>query len=135
MGNHAKIPSVKSYSRRSEALEQQWGGSLSPDAVAMIHTKLELDVRDVSEELDFILAALDGMKNLNFRHVEESGGRPDYTDKSAEQIVTEYLTNVFEYVVQKVDETTRHLKDHYATDIVVTVPTVRILFPLAGNLY
>lgn len=45
MGNHDKIPSVISYSPSSHVGEQQWGASLSPDAVTMVHTKLELDVQ------------------------------------------------------------------------------------------
>jgi hypothetical protein len=41
-GTHDKIPSVISYSPATEVGEQQWGLSLSPDAVAMVNTKLEV---------------------------------------------------------------------------------------------
>ncbi|KAF2188028.1 actin-like ATPase domain-containing protein [Zopfia rhizophila CBS 207.26] len=123
MGNHDKIPSAISYSKPSEAMEQQWGSSLSPGAVAMVHTKLELDVQDVSEELDFILQALDGMKNLHFQHIKASGPLPDYTDESAEKIVTDYLTKVFIYLHHVLGDFTRELTDIISTDIVVTVPT------------
>ena len=75
MGNHDKIPSVYSYSPGSQAGEQQWGASLSPEAVAMVNTKLELDVQDnKSDELELILQALDGMHNLDFQHVKASQG-------------------------------------------------------------
>jgi len=69
MANHERVPSVISYSPPSHAQEQQWGADLSPNAVAMVHTKLALDIGDTSEELDLILDALDGMKNLQFQNV------------------------------------------------------------------
>ena len=36
----------------------------------MVNTKLELDLRGVPDELDIILHALEGMKNLDFEHIE-----------------------------------------------------------------
>jgi hypothetical protein len=76
MDNHNKVPSVISHSEPSEAKEQQWGSSPSPYAITMVHTKLELDVHDVSEELNLILQSFDGMKNLHFQHIKASGGLP-----------------------------------------------------------
>lgn len=121
--NHQKVPSVISYSDPSDSGEQQWGLSLSPDAIAMVHTKLELDFQTVYGELDLILESLDGMKNLNFAHVKASGGDPPYTYKSAEQIVTDYLTKVFEFLLQAVKKMTKTLRDTIPTDIAVTIPT------------
>jgi len=99
----------------------------------MIHTKLELDIDDVSEELDFILQALDGMKDLNFEKIVEAGGLPHYTDKSSEQIVTEYLEKiverVLEYMLTSSVGFSRELLDRISTDIVITVPTVRLPSP------
>ena len=40
MGNHMKIPSVISYSLRSQANEQKWGTDPSPQAITMVYTKL-----------------------------------------------------------------------------------------------
>jgi hypothetical protein len=78
MENQPKVPSVISYSPSSEAEEKQWGKDLSPDAEVMVNTKLELDVQDnLSDELDLIIRALDGMSNLNFDHVRKSMGAPD----------------------------------------------------------
>lgn len=114
-----------SYSDPTDSAEQQWGLSLSPDAIAMVHTKLELDFQTVFGELDLILESLDGMKNLNFAHVKASGGDPPYTYKSAEQIVTDYLTKVFEFLLQAVKKMTKTLRDTISTDIAVTIPTVR----------
>jgi hypothetical protein len=125
--NISKVPSVISYSDPTEFAEQQWGESLSPDAVAMVHTKLELDFQPVLGELDLILESLDGMKNLNFAHVKASGGDPPYTYKSSEQIVTDYLTKVFQWLLQAVKKMTKTLRDTISTDIVVTIPTVRLL--------
>ena len=107
-------------------MEQQWGCDLSEDAVAMIHTKLQLDVQDVGGELDLMVHALEGMKNLNFEHLKGVGVLPAYTDKSAEQIVTEYLSRVFEYLSEAIDAFSHQLRVRIPVDMVVTVPTVRI---------
>ena len=127
MDNHDKVPSVKSYSNRTEAGQAQWGSDLSPGAVAMVHTKLELDIGQVSEELDLILQSLKGMRNLNFQHIQTSTGLrglPEYPYKSPEEITTEYLTNVFQYLERVVTSFSEVLRRTISTDIVVTVPTV-----------
>ncbi|KAI4693068.1 uncharacterized protein J4E88_001439 [Alternaria novae-zelandiae] len=127
MDNEEKVPSVISYSRSSQAGEQQWGKSLSADAVTMIHTKLELGVEDLLGELDMTLQVLDGMKNLNFDEMMLSKGQndlPPYSHKSPEEIVTDYLEKLFAYVQMevRVDEDNVFAK-HTTTDIVVTIPT------------
>ncbi|KAI4922167.1 hypothetical protein J4E90_000595 [Alternaria incomplexa] len=127
MDNEEKVPSVISYSRSSQAGEQQWGKSLSADAVTMIHTKLELGVEDLLGELDMTLQVLDGMKNLNFDEMMLSKGQndlPPYSHKSPEEIVTDYLEKLFAYVQMevRVDENNVFAK-HTTTDIVVTIPT------------
>lgn len=119
MSNKDKVPSVYSYSPAPNG-EQQWGESLSPKAVTMINTKLELDVQDnKSDELELILQVLDGMKNLHFDHVRACKGYPEYTWKNPEEIVTDYLTKIFQYV-DKYVEKFRVLG--LPVDIVVTVP-------------
>jgi hypothetical protein len=124
MSNTQKVPSVISYSPRSAAREQQFGFSLSPKAVSMLNTKLELDVQDSkADELDLILQALEGMDNLNFDHVKASNGYPEYTWKAPEDIVTDFLTNVFPYVNKLVDSGSV-LRAKMPVDIVVTVPVV-----------
>src|SRR5207248_8787588 len=117
MGNHEKIPSVISYSPASDAQEQQWGESLSPEAVAMVQTKLELDVHDTSEELDLILEALDGMGNLHFQYVRDSGGLPQYTWKRPEEIVEDYLTKVFDSVLEAMERFPEELRARIPVDI------------------
>ncbi|KAH7085513.1 hypothetical protein BKA63DRAFT_598156 [Paraphoma chrysanthemicola] len=126
MLNQGKVPSVISYSPPSEAREQQWGSSLSPDAVSMVHTKLELGMQDVLGELDMTLQVLDGMKNLSFADMMVANGnldRPAYSHKAPEEIVTDYLTKVFERLDEAVEEFTDAFRRHTATDLVVTVPT------------
>jgi hypothetical protein len=91
----------------------------------MVHTRLELDVHDISEELDLILQSLDEMKNLHFQHIKASGGLPAYTEKSAEEIVADYLAKVFTYLEKSVESFMKVLRDRISTDIVVTVPTVQ----------
>lgn len=130
MGNSDKIPSVISYSDSSldssGEMAQQWGKSLSHDAVAVINTKLELDIGKVSEELDIVSALLDGVKELNFDFIKNAVGPPAFPRKGPEAIVTDYLRYVFEYLAQEVDTTlfSAEVRGQFPVDIVVTVPTV-----------
>lgn len=126
MGNLDKVPSVISYSDSSDAQEEQWGSSLSPDAVAMVHTKLQLEVHKTSEELDLILQALDGMSDLNFQRISSMGGLPSYTWKGPEQIVEDYFSKVFDAFLEAINGTglTKDVRALILTDIVVTIPAV-----------
>jgi hypothetical protein len=124
MSNEVKVPSVISYSPCSIAEEQQFGASLSPDAVAMVNTKLELDSQDTRlEELDLIIEILEGMKDLDFEHVKNSKGYPGYTWKSPEDIVADYLAKAFEHF-ERATEYLTEIKINIPVDIVVTVPVV-----------
>ena len=127
MGNLDKVPSVISYSPSSGAQERQWGASLSPEAVAMVHTKLQLEVHKTSEELDLIIQALDGMGDLDFQHVQNAEGLPSYTWKGPERIVEDYLTKVFDAFLPAIEEMaglTEEVRAQMLTDIVVTIPAV-----------
>jgi len=124
MRNFDKIPSVISYSPAGPAGEEQWGASLSPDAVAMVNTKLELDVQDNnSDELDLILELLDGIQNLHFGYIAASYARPEYTWKAPEDILTDYLHRIFQRLCQAVD-IGPGLRDQIPVDIAITVPVV-----------
>jgi len=125
MKNHDKVPSVITYSKQSEKKEQQWGSSIPPDAITMVHTKLELDVHDVGEELDFIQQSLEGMNNLNINYIRSNGFLPVYTSKSPEVIVEDYLSKVFQYLEQDLGRFTEAVTKGTPTDIVATIPTVR----------
>ncbi|KAH7073280.1 hypothetical protein FB567DRAFT_611506 [Paraphoma chrysanthemicola] len=122
MTNDVKIPSVISYSPSSEDHEQQFGASLSPKSVAMINTKLELGVQDKRlDELNLIIQALNGMKDLNFEHIRSAKGYPDYPWKKPEAIVTDYLTKAF----KAFSDTTNYMTEIKRTspvDIVITIP-------------
>lgn len=125
MPNQDKVPSRISYSPRTGANEANWGSDMSPDAVTMIHTKLELDVRSPSDELASIIRALDGTQNLSFSYIKKhKGTEPAYSSQTAEEIVTDYLTHVFEYLIAEVNEFSETLRQRIATDIIFTVPTV-----------
>jgi hypothetical protein len=122
MGNDVKVPSVVSYSPCSDLEEQQFGASLSPEAVAMVNTKLELDAQDTRlDELDLILQALEGMKDLDFEHVQRAQGYPGYTWKGPEDIVTDYLTIAFAHF-EKATEYLTEIKMNVPVDIIITVP-------------
>lgn len=125
MGLTSKVPSVYSYSPPSEAGEQQWGSSLSPKAVAMVNTKLELDVQENKlDELELILQVLDGTKNLDISEIKKSQGYPEYTWKSPEEIVTDYLTKIFQYLNQRFEVFGDRLRSTMLVDVVITVPVV-----------
>ncbi|OAL29037.1 hypothetical protein AYO22_02473 [Fonsecaea multimorphosa] len=126
MGNHKKIPSVISFSPSTDAMEQQWGSDLSENAISIIHTKLELDLQDVDGELDLMIQALDGMDNFSFDHIKGAGALHAFSDKSAEQVVTEYLSRVFEHLESAIANFSTSFRVRVPVDIVVTVPTVRI---------
>jgi hypothetical protein len=125
MDNSDKVPSVKSYSAKSkDGREANWGSDLAPGAVAMKHMKLRLDAQSVSEEIDFLLQILDGTRNLEFDNIKNARGMPDYTDKAPEDVVTDYLTNVFQHLLETVDGFTRQARESIPTDIVITIPVV-----------
>ncbi|KAH8685431.1 hypothetical protein BGZ60DRAFT_522721 [Tricladium varicosporioides] len=127
MQNHDKVPSVVSYSECSykenpEDCEQQWGEDLSPNAVAMIHTKLQLDVNDNDAELDLILQALDGMRDLTFQYIKDSGGKPIFPRRTPEEIVEYYLKKLFVHLRNTVDRFSPAFVKTTPVDIVVTIP-------------
>jgi len=125
MGHSTGIPSVISYSPSTRAQEQQWGNSISLDAVTMINTKLELDIQESkSEELDLILQALDGMNNLCFEHVKASNGYPEYSWKRPGDIVTDYLTKIFQHLSLTLTYFSPNFRAQIPVDIVITVPAV-----------
>lgn len=123
MGNQEKIPSVISYSE-SDGDSQQWGSDLSKHAIAMVHTKLQLDIGTVENELDLTLQALEGMDNLHYRHIKNSEFKPSYPIQSPEEIVQDYLRFVFEYLLESVGQFTPQFLRHTSVDIVVTIPAV-----------
>jgi hypothetical protein len=127
MSNQGKVPSVISYSHPSAAMEQQWGSDFSPDAILMLHTKLELGLQDVMGELDMTLQVLEGMKDLSFSDMmaaNKNNSRPAYSHKAPEEIVTDYLTKVFKRLDEALEEFTDAFRRHTTTDLVVTVPAV-----------
>ena len=98
----------------------------------MVHTKLELGAQEnKSDELDLILQLLDGTKDLHFDNVVKSKGYPAYTWKLPEDIVTDYLTKVFEYMEQAVSHFSAA---QIPVDIVVTMPVVNPHFSFSNHL-
>lgn len=91
MSNSSKIPSVISYTHSIH--DQQWGASISEDAVTMLNTKMELDVLDNKlDELELILQVLEGTCNLDFDNVKKCHGYPEYTGNEPEDVVLCLLT-------------------------------------------
>jgi hypothetical protein len=131
MANDSKVPSVIAYSLGKE---RNWGSNLSSQAVAMVHTKLQLDVSEPTAELDLILQALDGMHNLNFEYIKSASGTRKYTNKAPEQIIEDYLTEVFEYVLKAVESWTEGYRRVTPVDIVATIPAVCSPYHTSGKL-
>ncbi|KAH7115268.1 hypothetical protein B0J11DRAFT_471111 [Dendryphion nanum] len=127
MGNHDKVASRIAYTTGPSGEGQQWGAAIDASAVTMVHTKLELDPTSISDELDSILHSLQGMKNLHFEYIKDSTTHsvPAYTHKTSEEIVTDYLTNLFRCAEQVVEALSADLgtRSLLSTDIVITIPT------------
>ena len=63
------------------------------------------------------------MHNLHFQYVKAAGSLPSYTHKGPEEIVENYLTKVFDCVIEAVD-LPEELRARIPVDIVVTIPAV-----------
>ena len=120
MSNQQKVRSVISYASAA----QEWGSDISEEAITMVNTKLELEPRDTRfDELDLTLHVLRGTGFLGFEHIRKSGPNPAFTARTPVQIVTDYLTKVWECAraAIKIDQLAVTKKP---VDIVITVPVV-----------
>ena len=123
MSNNHKVPSVYSYALANKG-EENWGTDISENAVTMVNTKLELEIRDKRlDELELTLQLLERTGSLSFGHVRRSGACPEYTWKTPIEIVTDYMTNVCECVVRSLG-LGNPVNTKNTIDIVVTVPVV-----------
>lgn len=131
VGNNDKIPSRIFYSPSST------GGQLfdiNPDAVAMVRTKFELDVQENRlGELELITKVLKGTDNLSFGNVKALKSHPSYTWKQSEDIVTEYLAKLIQYLENDLYTYNESFPSNMSIDIVITVPLVGISFYLLFN--
>ncbi|CAK1364417.1 unnamed protein product [Cercospora beticola] len=119
MGNMDKVPSVISYSSPGEP---EWGSNISGDALTLINQKLELELQEERvDELGLTLRVLNGTRGLSFDHIRDAGPNPDFPCSTPEQIVTDYLRQVFQCTRDaiKVKELGR---TSTPVDLVVTMP-------------
>lgn len=127
MSNQDKVRSLITYTVTSGD-EAQWGTHISNGAVTMVNTKLELEIQDsVFDELDLTLNVLRGTGNLEFERLKAAGPNPDYTSKGPTEIVTDYLTKIYEVANNVIDRETL-VQTNTPVDIVVTVPVVRCAY-------
>jgi hypothetical protein len=123
MSNLQKVRSLISYTITSNG-EAQWGTDISKNAITNVNTKLELELQpSLFDELDLTLNVLKGFGNLTFKHLRKAGADPSHTYKSPTEIVTDYLTKIYECMRNTIDVDTLE-KTKTAVDIVVTVPVV-----------
>jgi hypothetical protein len=106
---------------------KQWGLDLSRNAIAMTHTKLQLDVNNTSEELELVLQELEGMQNLDFDYIKNSEAGSRYTTKGPEQIIEDYLEKVLGCCLNAVDWM---MLSRMPVTIVATVPVVAFSNPI-----
>jgi hypothetical protein len=126
-----KVPSEISYSSTSER-NYQWGFDIGNDSHKMIWTKMELDQQGRKLELQLILDALIGMRNLDLDDIRREHGLPSYPAKEPVDIVADYLSKVREIVLgELVHIFTRAGLSEMVTDLVVTVPAVLCPVPHA----
>jgi hypothetical protein len=127
-GGEVKVPSQIAY-KESHEFNQQWGYDISPGALRLRWTKLELEKQDRVAELDHILRALNGMKDLNFHQIAMSRGLPDYPAKEPSGIISDYLSLVREHVIEADIVPVLGMEYFQRTpiDLVVTCPTVSTL--------
>lgn len=126
--NQVKVPSQIAYSSSHEH-NSQWGYDISPEALRLIWTKLELEKQNRVDELNHLLRALDGMKDLDLNEIAKTRGLPEYPAKEPVEIISDYLSLVCEHVVKRdmpysVGEA---LFESSKIDLVVTCPTVSSL--------
>ncbi len=126
MSNQQKVRSLISYTRALNG-EAQWGTDISKNATTMVNTKLELELQDsLFDELDLTLNVLRGTGNLEYERLRKAGPDPDYTCKSPTEIVTDYLSKVYECARNKIDLDAL-VQTKTPIDIVVTVQVVRTM--------
>ena len=129
MNNHRKVRSLISYSPPVN-MEVQWGSDISENAVTVVNTKLELEPRDsLLDELDLTLHVLRGTKYLAFDKLPKDGLDPEFPCKSPTEIVTDYLTKVYECAreqsgIKQLVFSGAPVQSRTPVDIVVTVPVV-----------
>jgi hypothetical protein len=121
-----RIPSVITYSPTTTHLESPWGSPCSSDAITMLNTKLELHVEDLSTELDLMLNTLNAMTDSSLQQIYEKAVSSASVCRNAEEIVTDYLTQLFDYLSQSSVEFERILSGSIPADFVFTIPAVHI---------
>lgn len=125
MTNAGKIPSVISYSKGEGP---QWGEKLDPGSIAMVHTKLQLELRTTSHELDYCRQALEGMNNLDYQSLKAAGSLPPYPCESPEVIVEDFLYRMFNSLRTVPRSFNSGAFRNSPVDIVATIPAVRYFF-------
>lgn len=122
-----KVPSVISYAISGDG-RANWGYDITPGSLKIMYTKLELEPQTKPEELDLIIEALDGMKNLNFQEWTSTMNSTEaYTSRTPEQIVLDYLQRMFRPVIAYLLGPNSLTPEYLRTvpvDIVMTVPAV-----------
>lgn len=117
-----KVPSVISYSP-SRGHYSNWGDSVDPQALKMSWTKLQLDEQSRSQELEWILDALQNMK-ISMESLGQKKRMPPYPANSPVDVVSDYLMKIREVVVKFLRGKYGAVFDNLPKELVVTIPAV-----------
>ncbi|KUJ09631.1 uncharacterized protein LY89DRAFT_274643 [Mollisia scopiformis] len=120
-GLSSRVPSAISYSPTADMSQQQWGFSVSEDAIVYTRTKLDLDISSKEHMLGRISDFLDGASDLRFEAVLRARGYPEHSWKDAQDMVSDYFRQVFHVVFEELAYMGGHLAQ-VAVDIVITTP-------------
>ena len=122
-----KVPSAYSYSPSANRCKQ-WGYSIDDKSLVMRWTKLELEHRTASKELDHLGKLIKGLDLMNDLQRDENAGImnkiPRHLCKSAGDIVGDYLGKVAREWFLYMRSLGRYTLSNVPLDIVITHPVV-----------
>ena len=125
-----KVPSAISYSPTKNGC-RQWGFDIDNESDVLQWTKLELEPKNISKELDILKNLMQGLELVQKLHEGSSKGAPKQISKSSEDVVRDYLLYVMEHFYDSMTSGQLSLEGHGANtfkevpvDVIFTHPSV-----------
>ena len=98
----------------------EWGYEVSEKHEKMMWNKMRLAKQPCKQELEWILSALNGMKDLK----NDPDDPPTYPKQKPDKVVADYLTCIREHLVAQMELSRKNILDHFPTELIFTVPAV-----------